>query len=552
KVAAASSGQVFLAEGDGVVSSVDADQITIMYDNGNKKVYSLTTYYRSNQATCYHQRAKAVKGQRVKKGDLLADGASTDEGELALGQNVLVAYMSWGGYNFEDAVIISERMIRKDKFSSVHIETFIVDVRDTKLGPEIVTQDIPNVGEARLKDLDELGIVRIGATVREGDILVGKITPKGETELTPEERLLRAIFGDKARDVKDTSLRLPGGEGGKVVKMEIFNRDNGDELSTGVIQQIRVSVAQTRKIEVGDKVAGRHGNKGVVSIIVPAEDMPYLPDGTPVDMVLNPLGVTSRMNIGQILETHLGWACKELNIKVATPALNGATTEKIEEKLLAAGLPKDGKVQLYDGCNGEPFDHKTTVGVAYMMKLNHLVEDKIHARSVGPYSLVTQQPLGGNAQHGGQRFGEMEVWALEAYGAAHTLQEMLTIKSDDVYGRAKAYESIVKGEPIRKPRTPESFNVLIKELESLCLNVDLIETDKPIIEEDEYIEAIAEEEELGLITAENENLSGETEVFDKFEAEKEGIQELDELDLDSEKLEEEPPEDFLEIEEEQA
>lgn len=493
KIAAESSKQVLVAERDGAVSSVDADQITVLYDNGKKVTYDLAVYTRSNQATCYHQRVKCVKGQKVKKGDLLADGTSTDEGDLALGQNLLVGYMSWQGYNFEDAVIISERLVKDDKFSSVHIETFTVDVRDTKLGPEIVTCDIPNVGEARLKDLDEEGVVRIGATVREGDILCGKITPKGETELTPEERLLRAIFGDKARDVKDTSLRLPGGEGGKVVKVEIFSREEGDELPTGVIKQIRVNVAQTRKVSVGDKVAGRHGNKGVISIIVPVEDMPHLPDGTPLDIILNPLGVTSRMNIGQILETHLGWACRELKMKIATPALNGIPTDTIQELLKKANLPEDGKIQLYDGLSGEPFDHKTTVGVAYIMKLNHLVEDKIHARSVGPYSLVTQQPLGGKAQHGGQRFGEMEVWALEAYGAAHTLQEMLTIKSDDVYGRAKAYESIVKGEPIKKPRTPESFNVLTKELQSLCLNVDLLEEGAPDVGEDEYIEPEEEE-----------------------------------------------------------
>jgi DNA-directed RNA polymerase subunit beta len=495
KNAAESSGQVILAEDSGTVQNVDADEITVLYDNGKKQTYHLTVYERSNQATCYHQRAIAKAGQKVKKGDLLADGTSTEEGELALGQNLTVAYMSWQGYNFEDAVIISDRLRHRDVFSSVHIETFTVDVRDTKLGPEVITQDIPNVGEARLKDLDENGIVRIGATVREGDILVGKITPKGETELTPEERLLRAIFGDKARDVKDTSLRLPGGEGGKVVKVDIFSRDAGDELPTGVIQQIRVSVAQTRKIEVGDKVAGRHGNKGVISIIVPQEDMPYMPDGRPVDIILNPLGVTSRMNIGQILETHLGWACKNLGIKVATPALNGATTEQINELLKKAELPEEGKIQLYDGRTGEAFDHKTTVGITYILKLNHLIEDKIHARSVGPYSLVTQQPLGGKAQHGGQRFGEMEVWALEAYGAAHTLQEMLTIKSDDVYGRAKAYESIVKKETIRKPRTPESFNVLVKELQSLGLYVELLESAPEEIDDSEdFIEADEEAE----------------------------------------------------------
>jgi DNA-directed RNA polymerase subunit beta len=496
RIAAESSGQVIVAEGDGTVQSVDADQITVLYSNGKKKVYELTTYTRSNQGTCYHQRAVAEKGQKVKKGDLLSDGTSTDEGELALGQNLLVGYMSWQGYNFEDAVIISDRLVRDDNFSSVHIETFTMDVRDTKLGPEVVTPDIPNVGEARLKDLDEQGVVVVGATVREGDILVGKITPKGETELTPEERLLRAIFGDKARDVKDTSLRLPGGEGGKVVKVEIFSRDNGDELSTGVIQQIRVSVAQTRKISVGDKVAGRHGNKGVISIIVPQEDMPYLPNGEPLDILLNPLGVASRMNIGQILETHLGWACQKLGIKIASPALKGVSADQIDELLAKAELPEDGRMQLFDGRTGEPFDNETTVGITYILKLNHLVDDKIHARSVGPYSLVTQQPLGGKAQHGGQRFGEMEVWALEAYGASHTLQEMLTIKSDDVYGRAKAYESIVKGEPIRKPRTPESFNVLVKELQSLCLNVELLEAgrDAEEVAEEEILESQAEGE----------------------------------------------------------
>jgi len=397
-------------------------------------------------------------------------------------------------------VIVSERVVKKGIFDSVHIETFTVDVRDTKLGPEIITRDIPNVGEVRLKDLDDNGIVRIGATVHEGDILTGKITPKGETELTAEERLLRAIFGDKARDVKDTSLRLPGGEGGKIVGVQIFSRKNGDELSTGVNQQIKVSVAQTRKISIGDKVAGRHGNKGVISIIVAEEDMPFLPDGTHVDIILNPLGVSSRMNIGQILETHLGWASEKMGFKVATPALNGISTDQITGMLKKAGLPEDGKIQLFDGLSGEAFDRKTTVGIAYIMKLSHLIEDKIHARSVGPYSLVTQQPLGGKAQHGGQRFGEMEVWALEAYGAAYTLQEMLTIKSDDVYGRAKAYESIVKGEAIRKPRTPESFNVLVKELQSLGLSVKLLATEKaPLLhEEDQYTieQALIEESQV--------------------------------------------------------
>ncbi|MFC1647806.1 DNA-directed RNA polymerase subunit beta, partial [Patescibacteria group bacterium] len=488
ELAAKSSGQVLVAEDDGTISYVDADEITVIYKNGKKVTYTLHVYHRSNQATSIHHRAVVDKGDKVKKGDVLADGASTDGGELALGRNLLVAYMAWQGYNFEDAVIISDRLVKDNVYDSVHIETFTMDVRDTKLGPEIVTRDIPNVGDNRLKDLDEDGVVRIGAHVKEGNILVGKITPKGETELTAEERLLRAIFGDKARDVKDTSLRLPGGEGGKVVGVQLFTRKTGDELPTGVNRQIRVSVAQTRKISVGDKVAGRHGNKGVISIIVPQEDMPFLPDGTPVDIVLNPLGVSSRMNIGQILETHLGWAASILDMKVATPALNGAKSEHITDMLKKAGLPEHGKIQLYDGQSGEPFDHETTVGIAYIMKLSHLIEDKIHARSVGPYSLVTQQPLGGKAQHGGQRFGEMEVWALEAYGASHTLQEMLTIKSDDVYGRAKAYESIVKGEQIRKPRTPESFNVLVKELQSLCLSVNLQNSDlsNDALREEEY------------------------------------------------------------------
>ncbi len=485
EMVAKSSGQIFLAEDKGTVSYVDAEQIVVIYDNGKKSIYKLQNYVRSNQSTCIHHRARVNKGQRVTRGDVLSDGPATENGELALGRNVLVAYLPWKGYNFEDAVIISDRIVKIGYFDSVHIETFSIDVRDTKLGPEIITRDIPNVGEARLKDLDENGIVRIGAAVHEGDILVGKITPKGETELSAEERLLRAIFGDKARDVKDTSLRLPGGEGGKVVGVQIFNRINGDELPNGVNQQIKVNVAQTRKISVGDKVAGRHGNKGVVSVIVPWENMPFMPDGTPIDIILNPLGVSSRMNIGQILEVHLGWAANTMNFTVATPALNGIKTDTIVDLLKQAKLPEDGKIQLYDGESGEPFDHHTTVGIGYIMKLSHLVEDKIHARSVGPYSLVTQQPLGGKAQHGGQRFGEMEVWALEAYGAAHTLQEMLTIKSDDVFGRAKAYESIVKDEPIKKPKTPESFNVLVKELQSLGLSVKF-ENSEIIVDEDVY------------------------------------------------------------------
>ncbi|MBU0458596.1 DNA-directed RNA polymerase subunit beta [Patescibacteria group bacterium] len=473
-LAARASGHALLAEEDGEVTYADAKEISVVYKSGKKRTYNLYAFVRSNQGTCFSLRPRVQRGERVRRGDSLADGASVENGELALGQNLLVAYMSWQGCNFEDAVIISDRVVQDGLFDSIHIESYTTDIRDTKLGPEMVTRDIPNVGEAKLKDLDIDGVVRIGATVHEGDILVGKITPKGETELTPEERLLQAIFGDKAKDVKDSSLRLPGGAGGKVVDVQIFDRSEGDELSTGVIKQIKVYVAQNRKIQEGDKMAGRHGNKGVVARIVPCEDMPFLKDGTPVDVILNPLGVTSRMNVGQVLETHLGWACKMLGIKVATPALDGISTDQITEYLKAADLPESGKVQLYNGETGEPFAHKTTVGVVYMLKLLHLVEDKIHARSVGPYSLVTQQPLGGKAQHGGQRFGEMEVWALEAYGAAHTLQEMLTIKSDDVIGRSKAYEAIVKGEKIRRPSIPESFNVLVKELQALGLKVDLL------------------------------------------------------------------------------
>ena len=491
-LAARASGHAILAEEEGEVVSVDSQEISVVYKSGRKETYNLPAFARSNQGTCFNVRPRVERGQKVHKGSPLADGASVEEGELALGQNLLVAYMSWQGYNFEDAIIISDRVMKRGDYDSIHIESYVTDVRDTKLGSETVTRDIPNVGEAKLKDLDTDGIVRIGATVHEGDILVGKITPKGETELTPEERLLQAIFGDKAKDVKDSSLRLPGGAGGKVVDVHIFDRAEGDELPTGVIKQIKVFVAQTRKIRVGDKMAGRHGNKGVISRIVPQEDMPFLADGTPVDVILNPLGVTSRMNIGQVLETHLGWACEKLGIKIATPALNGIDPELIGDFLEAAELPRNGKVQLFDGRSGEPFAHETTVGMVYMLKLLHLVEDKIHARSVGPYSLVTQQPLGGKAQHGGQRFGEMEVWALEAYGAAHTLQEMLTIKSDDVIGRSKAYESIVKGEPIRRPSIPESFNVLVKELQALGLKVDLLKFKDEIVADERV--TIEEEE----------------------------------------------------------
>jgi len=472
--AAFDSGQVIVCEKDGVVHSVMGDKIVISESDKAKREYPLKKFLRSNTSTSINQKPIVKQGEKVVRGQVLADGPATERGELALGQNVLVAFLSWRGYNYEDAVIISSRVVERDRFSSIHIEDFKVDVRDTKLGPEIVTRDIPNVGEEKLKDLDENGIVRIGAQVKAGDILVGKITPKGETDLTAEEKLLRVIFGEKSRDVKDTSLTLPHGEYGKVVNIREFSRDRGDKLSTGVVRSIQVSVAVLRKISVGDKMAGRHGNKGVISKIVPVEDMPFMEDGTPVDIILNPLGVASRMNLGQILETHLGLAAYKLNYKVVSPALDGVSEEAIKQELIKAGYPADGKVKLHDGRTGESFDEKVTVGHIYMMKLHHLVDDKMHARSTGPYSLITQQPLGGKAQFGGQRFGEMEVWALEGYGAAHTLQEMLTIKSDDVIGRSKTYESIVKGEPIKTPNVPESFLVLVKELQSLCLDVDLI------------------------------------------------------------------------------
>jgi DNA-directed RNA polymerase subunit beta len=475
--AAYDSGILAIARAAGKVIEVDAKHIKILEENGNVANYHLHCFTRSNASTCINQHPLVSVGDKVKKGEIIADGAATENGELALGQNVLVAFMAWQGANFEDAVILSEKLVHNDRYSSIHIEDFSVDVRDTKLGPEIVTRDIPNVGEEKLKDLDEEGIVRLGAEVQSGDILVGKISPKGETELTAEERLLRAIFGEKARDVKDSSLYLQHGEHGKVVDIKIFSRDKGDKLPTGVIKQIQVSVAQLRKVQVGDKMAGRHGNKGVISKIVPVENMPYLANGTPVDIILNPLGVASRMNLGQILETHLGWAAQKLGYKVATPVFEGLAEPQIKGELRKAGLPENGKIQLYDGRTGEPFCEKTTVGIMYMMKLHHLVEDKIHQRSIGPYSLVTQQPLGGKAQFGGQRFGEMEVWALEAYGAAHTLQEILTIKSDDVLGRSKAYESIIKGEEIKPPNIPESFGVLVKELKSLALDIELVGTE---------------------------------------------------------------------------
>jgi DNA-directed RNA polymerase subunit beta len=464
-----------VARAGGTVVSVTADHIQVERDEGDERdTYRLKKFLRSNQGTCINQRPVVDVGDRVAAGQILADGSSTDAGEMALGQNILVAFLPWEGGNYEDAIVISERLVKDDLFTSIHIEKHEIEARDTKLGPEEITRDIPNVGEESLRNLDEDGIIYEGAEVKPGDILVGKITPKGETELTAEERLLRAIFGEKAREVRDSSLRLPHGERGIVVDVRQFSRDNGDELLPGVNRLVRVSVAQKRKIAVGDKMAGRHGNKGVIAKILPMEDMPFMPDGTPVDIVLNPLGVPSRMNIGQILETHLGWAMQALGLKAATPVFDGASERQIDEALTRAGLPTDGKSVLYDGRSGEPFDHRVTVGYIYMLKLHHLVEDKIHARSTGPYSLITQQPLGGKAQFGGQRFGEMEVWALEAYGAANILQELLTVKSDDVMGRVQTYEAIVKGEEIQSPGVPESFKVLIKELQALGLSVEIL------------------------------------------------------------------------------
>jgi DNA-directed RNA polymerase subunit beta len=476
------SGQVVVAQVSGAVVSATARRIEIVDEQGEVHTYTLRKFVRSNNGTCINQRPIVHKGDYVTAGQVIADSSSTENGELALGQNILVAFMSWEGGNFEDAILISERIVREDLFTSIHIEKYEIDARDTKLGPEEITRDIPNVGEEGLKNLDERGIIYVGAEVGAQDILVGKITPKGETELTAEEKLLRAIFGEKAREVKDTSLRVPHGERGKVVEVKVFSRDNGDELPPGVNQLVRVSIAQKRKIGAGDKMAGRHGNKGVISRVLPIEDMPFLPDGTPVDIILNPLGVPHRMNIGQIMETHLGWAAQALGFKIATPVFDGATEEDIEEMLRRAGLPDTGKVQLFDGRTGEPFDHPVTVGYNYMLKLAHLVEDKVHARSTGPYSLITQQPLGGKAQFGGQRFGEMEVWALEAYGAANILQEILTVKSDDVVGRVKTYEAIVKGENIMEPGVPESFKVLVKELQSLGINVEVLNEDEQKIQ----------------------------------------------------------------------
>ena len=479
---AVDSGVVVLAEGSGTVLKVAANSITIKYDSGEIKDYQLIKFARSNQGTCFNQRPIVSAGERVEEGDVIADGPSTAQGELSLGKNILVGFMTWEGYNYEDAILLNERLVMEDVFTSIHVEEYECDARDTKLGPEEITRDIPGVGDDALKYLDERGIICVGAEVRAGDILVGKVTPKGETDLTAEERLLRAIFGEKAREVRDTSLKVPHGESGIIVDVKVFTRENGDEMGPGVNEVVRVYIAQKRKISVGDKMAGRHGNKGVVSRILPKEDMPYLPDGTPLDIVLNPLGVPSRMNIGQVLEVHLGYAAQALGWKVATPIFNGANEQSIHETLRLAGLREDGKSVLYDGRTGERFDNDVTVGWVYFLKLHHLVDDKMHARSTGPYSLVTQQPLGGKAQFGGQRFGEMEVWALEAYGAAHTLQEILTVKSDDVTGRVRTYESIVKGHNIPQPGVPESFKVLVKELQSLCLDIRVLDKDGNEIE----------------------------------------------------------------------
>ena len=530
--AAVDSGAVVIAKEDGVVESVSADQVVIRDNEGALHNYKIIKFLRSNAGTCTNQRPIVSKGEVVKKGDVLADGPATSNGEISLGKNALIGFMTWEGYNYEDAVLINEKIVRDDVYTSIHIEEYEVEARDTKLGPEEITRDIPNVGEDALKDLDESGIIRVGAEVHSGDILVGKVTPKGETELTAEERLLRAIFGEKAREVRDTSLRVPHGEYGIIVDVKVYTRENSDELTAGVNKVVRCYIAQKRKISVGDKMAGRHGNKGVVSRILPEEDMPFLEDGTPLDIVLNPLGVPSRMNIGQVLEVHLGYAARALGWKVMTPVFDGAHEEDIRDCLREAGLPETGKVWLRDGRTGERFDNPVTVGVMYYLKLHHLVDDKIHARSTGPYSLVTQQPLGGKAQFGGQRFGEMEVWALEAYGAAYTLQEILTVKSDDVVGRVKTYEAIVKGQNVPTPGIPESFKVLIKELQSLCLDVKVLDKDDNEID---LKQTFDDDDELMDQPALNEDYVETEEIEDEYTVEE---PELDDDDYGEELFEE--------------
>ncbi len=515
--AAVDSGVAVLAKQNGVVKHVSADEIVIEDADHIEHNYKLIKFMRSNQSTCVNQKPIVSKGETVTKGQVIADGPAMDHGEISLGKNALIGFMTWEGYNYEDAVLINERIVREDIYTSLHIEEYEVEARDTKLGPEEITREIPNVGEDALKDLDERGIIRVGAEVRAGDILVGKVTPKGETELTAEERLLRAIFGEKAREVRDTSLRVPHGEYGIVVDVKVFTRENSDELSPGVNMVVRCYIVQKRKLSVGDKMAGRHGNKGVVSRILPQEDMPFLPDGRPLDIVLNPLGVPSRMNIGQVLEVHLGYAAKALGWKIMTPVFDGAHESDIRECLKEAGLREDGKTILYDGRTGEPFDNPVTVGYMYYLKLHHLVDDKIHARSTGPYSLVTQQPLGGKAQFGGQRFGEMEVWALEAYGAAYTLQEILTVKSDDTVGRVKTYEAIVKGQNVPKPGAPEAFKVLIKELQSLALDVRVLDKNNNEID---LRQSFDEDDDIGLqpVVEEDETFKDE-EAFKEVEVE---------------------------------
>ena len=528
--AAVDSGVLPKAKNAGVVTYVSGDEVRIKRDSdGGIDTYKLLKFKRTNAGTCTNQRPIVDKGEIVFKNQVLADGPSTDLGEIALGKNIRMGFITWEGYNYEDAMLISEELVREDVFTSMHIEEYESEARDTKLGPEEITRDIPNVSEDALKDIDERGIIRIGAEVRAGDILVGKVTPKGETELTAEERLLRAIFGEKAREVRDTSLRVPHGEAGIIVDIKVFTRENGDDLNPGVNELVRCYIAQKRKISVGDKMAGRHGNKGVISRVLPEEDMPFLPDGRPLQICLNPLGVPSRMNIGQVLEVHLGWAASQLGWHIATPVFDGATETDIEECLEKAGYNANGKTVLFDGRTGEPFDNLVTVGIMYILKLHHLVDDKIHARSTGPYSLVTQQPLGGKAQFGGQRFGEMEVWALEAYGAAHTLQEILTVKSDDVVGRVKTYEAIVKGENIPEPGIPESFKVLIKELQALCLDVKVLNEDHQEVQLKEFSDD--DTEDLGVNmegTEEMTHTESNVDTNDSYTSEEDMDQEVDE------------------------
>ena len=540
--AAKDSGAVVVAKNSGIAERVTADEIIIKREDGVKDRYKLLKFKRSNAGTCINQAPIINKGDQIEKGDVIADGPATDLGEIALGRNMFIAFMTWEGYNYEDAILINEKLVKEDRLSTIHIEEYECEARDTKLGPEEITRDIPNVGESAIKNLDDRGIIRIGAEVDSGDILVGKVTPKGETELTAEERLLRAIFGEKAREVRDTSLKVPHGEGGIIVDVKVFTRENGDDLSPGVNELVRCYIAQKRKIKVGDKMAGRHGNKGVISRILPQEDMPFTEDGTPLDIVLNPQGIPSRMNIGQVLEVHLGLAAKALGWYVATSVFDGAKESDIRKALVQAGYPEDGKLTLYDGRTGETFDNRITVGYMYMLKLHHLVDDKLHARSTGPYSLVTQQPLGGKAQFGGQRFGEMEVWALEAYGAAHILQEILTVKSDDVVGRVRAYEAIVKGENIPEPGIPESFKVLIKELQSLCLDVKVLTEEDQEVEVRESLDADDTAGEFELDVIDNMDEVEQNHIIEEIDDE---FIENDDEDIDS--LDFEDDTDFEEL-----